>query len=486
MESSSSKPHAVLLSSPGMGHLIPVLELGKRLVILHNFDVTVFVVASQTSAAESSIIESAMRPKLCQVIELPRPDISGLIGPDAEVFTILAVMMREIKPALRSAISSLKSPPTMLVVDLFGTESLIIADELQIQKYVYITINAWCLALAVYAPTLDKLVQGEYIDKNGSFNIPGCVPVRPSDVVDPMLDRTNPQYLEYVRMGLKIPMNSGILINTWEDLEPTTLAALRHVKHLGRILKASVYTVGPIARPLGPVGSNKELFDWLDKQPQESVLYISLGSGGTLSLEQTIELAWGLELSQQRFVWVVRRPTEKTGDGSYFKVGNDDDELSRFLPEGFLTRTHNKGVVVSQWAAQVEILSHPSVGGFLSHCGWNSTVESITNGVPIIAWPLYAEQKMNATLLKEELGIAVRSMNLPSAATVGREEIKMMVRRMMVEEEGRGLRARVKELKLSGERAWKNGGSSYNGLSMLAKECQVIGHYQCPVSEARL
>ncbi|KAK9948695.1 hypothetical protein M0R45_004260 [Rubus argutus] len=118
------------------------------------------------------------------------------------------------------------------------------------------------------------------------------------------------------------------------------------------------------------------------------------------------EMAWGLELSQQRFIWVVRPPTTKSADSAFFTSGNGDGDHSSYLPEGFLTRTRDVGMVVPLWAPQVDILGHPSVGGFFSHCGWNSTLESVTNGVPMIAWPLYAEQRMNATLLTEELGVA--------------------------------------------------------------------------------
>ncbi|WRX08465.1 UDP-glucuronosyl/UDP-glucosyltransferase - like 4 [Theobroma cacao] len=87
------------------------------------------------------------------------------------------------------------------------------------------------------------------------------------------------------------------------------------------------------------------------------------------------ELAWGLELSQQRFIWVVRPPTQKSGGGSGLKVGNASDDMSSYLPEGFISRTRDRGQVVPQWAPQVEILSHPSCGGFFTHCGWNSAIE---------------------------------------------------------------------------------------------------------------
>jgi hydroquinone glucosyltransferase len=112
---------------------------------------------------------------------------------------------------------------------------------------------------------------------------------------------------------------------------------------------------------------------WLDKQQPCSVLYVSFGSGGTLSQEQILELALGLELSNHKFLWALRAPSS-SAYSAYLSAGNDVDPL-QFLPSGFLERTKEKGMVVPSWAPQIQILNHSSVGGFLSHCGWNSTLE---------------------------------------------------------------------------------------------------------------
>ncbi|KAG7994176.1 hypothetical protein I3843_01G043700 [Carya illinoinensis] len=469
-----SKPHAALLSSPGMGHLIPVLELSKRLVTHHDFTVTVFVVSCHMSQAESHVIQSSMSPKLFDIVQLPPVDISHLVDANATVVTQIAVIMREAIPAIRSAICSMNFRPTALIVDLFGTESLPIAEELGLLKYVYVPSNAWFLALTVLVPFLDREVEGEYVDQTEPLRIPGCRAVRPEDVVDPMLDRTNQQYFEYVRIGKEIPTSDGVLLNIWEELQPLTLAAFRDETLLGRFSKTPVYPIGPLTRPLS--GSRSELFDWLDKQPRESVIFVSFGSGGTLSYEQMTELAWGLEMSQHRFIWVVRPPTRTAADDAFFTAGTSSsgDDPSTYLPAGFLTRTKNKGLLVPIWAPQVEVLSHPSVGGFLSHCGWNSTLESVANGVPMIVWPLYSEQRMNATLLEEELGVAVRPKVLPSKKVVGREEIEETVRQIMEDKEGKNeIRARVKELKYSAEKALSKGGSSYTALSRLAQQIEI-------------
>jgi hydroquinone glucosyltransferase len=133
---------------------------------------------------------------------------------------------------------------------------------------------------------------------------------------------------------------------------------------------------------------------------------VSFGSGGTLSQEQIVELALGLELSNHKFLWVVRAPSN-SANAAYLSAQNDVDPL-QFLPSGFLERTKEKGLVIPSWAPQIQILSHNSVGGFLTHCGWNSILESVVHGVPLITWPLFAEQKMNAVMLSEGIEVGLR------------------------------------------------------------------------------
>ncbi|GLT70325.1 hypothetical protein SLA2020_424130 [Shorea laevis] len=461
--SATNAAHAVLVSSPG--HLLPILELGKLLVTSHNVGVTILVVSNHLTAnGESLIVQSAIASNLYNVIHLPPVDTSNRASGPGITHIVLAV--REIKPALRSALSALESPPTALILHHLAFDCFEIADEFEIPKFVYVSPNAWFLALLSYTPVLDKIVEGNFVDHKENLVIPDCRSVRPKEVPTPLAYRKSSDYAEFLHVAMEIPKADGILVNTWEELQPRTLAALRDEKLLGGIVKAAIYPIGPIYRAPSKELSS-ELSEWLGKQPKESVVYVSFGNKGGISVEQIVELAWGLELSQQRFIWVVRPPVQKTGIGVHAKIGNNDVS---FLPQGFVDRTREVGLLIPQWAPQVEILNNPSVGAFFSHCGWNSTVECICCGLPMIAWPLFAEQKMNATLLTEELGIAVRSEILPTEGIVGREEIKRMIRRVTVDEEGGGMRERAKALKLAAAKAHKEGGSSYNAMAQLAKK----------------
>ncbi|KAH6827260.1 hypothetical protein C2S53_001839, partial [Perilla frutescens var. hirtella] len=466
MDSSFSNLHVAILSSPGMGHLIPTLVLGNRLAAHHGVRVTVLLVTAAASPPESKLLKLPLHQQV-QLMELPPVDISHLVDSSTQVVTQLCLMVRSASASVRAAIAAMEPRPDALFVDHFGTDMLPIATELNMPKYVYIPTTAWFTALTVYCPILHQEIIGEYVHQKEPLKIPGCKPVRPDDVVDPMLDRTDQQYDEYLRMGRQIPLFDGILINSWKDFDPQTLCALSENEALKSVIKIPVHPIGPVTRPVEPDGPNSKLAAWLDRQPNESVVFVSFGSGGMLSQEQITELAWGLELSRQRFVWVVRPPTTGRVDDAFFNVTTvSDDGGPNYLPEGFLTRVHKVGFLSPTWAPQVQILTHRAVGGFLSHCGWNSTLESITNGVPMIAWPLYAEQKMNAAFLAEEAGVALRPLPQRSQV-VGREEIETMVRTLMEE---KCLREKAKQLKMSAIEALKLGGSSHKSMcDLLAK-----------------
>ncbi|KAI9166042.1 hypothetical protein LWI28_025230 [Acer negundo] len=310
---------------------------------------------------------------------------SGLIDPDASIVTKILVMMRMCLPHLRSNISSMKFRPTALILDLFGTEAMAVADEFEMLKYMFIATNAWYVATSIYTPIVEEHVLDDHTNRKLPLKIPGCMPVQFENIIEPFLYRNDPVFKWYLSLGMDMTKADGVLVNTWEDLESKSLEALRDTKMLGHIAKALVYPINLFARPVGlpQVFRNYSVLDWLDKQPAESVIFVSFGSGGTLSSKQMIELAWGLEMSQQRFIWVVRPPSDSDASGSYVTTEKGPARLSDYLPDGFVNMTHKVGLIVPMWAPKAQILEHPSVGGFLSHCGWNSTLESIVNGVPI-------------------------------------------------------------------------------------------------------
>ncbi|CAL5187995.1 unnamed protein product [Lathyrus oleraceus] len=477
------KTHAALLASPGLGHLTPTVELGKRLTTHHGFHVTIFVVTTTTNSSEttkSPILQQTSNLNGLDIIFTPPVDVSDKLDPKNPSLGLrITLTMLESIPFIRSQILSMKFPPSVLIVDLFGFMALPMARDLNMSTYVFFATNAWFSAVTMYLPFITKEAFSRHANNHEPLLIPGCEPVRFEDTLETFVSPWGPIHDGYVNAARDILSVDGILMNTWKDLEPETTQAVIDNDILGQFAKGPVYPVGPLVRTVEPVEkkegeSENFIFSWLDRQPAESVIYLSFGSGGTMSEVQMIELAHGLELSQQRFVWVVRHPVQGDASAAFFDAtkGGDGSMVEDYLPEGFVSRTKDVGIVVPLWAPQAEILKHPATGGFVTHCGWNSVLESILNSVPMVAWPLYAEQKMNATMLSEELGVAVRA-TVAEGGVVFREHIAELIRRVMVDEEGIAMRVKVKEYKVSGEKALSGFGSSYESLCQMAKECEL-------------
>ncbi|MCD7449250.1 hypothetical protein HAX54_050688 [Datura stramonium] len=215
------------------------------------------------------------------------------------------------------------------------------------------------------------------------------------------------------------------------------------------------WAIGPILPAKLDRISNREniCLDWLNKQPPSSVLYISFGTTTSFSDRETKELAMGLEQSKQRFIWVLRdadRGDIFTGEARRVE-----------LPEGFEERVKDVGLVVREWTPQPEILAHSSTGGFMSHCGWNSCIESITMGVPIAAWPMHSDQPINGFLVTEilKIGLLVREWE-KREELVNASTVENVVRKLMASEEGDAVRRRANELGETVRQSTEKGGAS--------------------------
>ncbi|OVA18489.1 UDP-glucuronosyl/UDP-glucosyltransferase [Macleaya cordata] len=195
--------------------------------------------------------------------------------------------------------------------------------------------------------------------------------------------------------------------------------------------------------------------EWLDKQPLDSVLYVSFGTMTSISDEQIREIAIGLEQSEQRFIWVLRDADR--GD----LYANQDDVRRIELPEGYEERVKGVGMIVRDWAPQLQILAHASTGGFLSHCGWNSCMESLSMGVPIAAWPMHSDQPWNTLLVTKVLRVGVVVREWKNRGEIASSVmIENAVRKLMVSEDGKDMRKRGKELGIAVRQVVSKDGTS--------------------------
>jgi hypothetical protein len=265
----------------------------------------------------------------------------------------------------------------------------------------------------------------------------------------------------------------GVLTNSFLELEPA------YSEHYRMEIKRKAWHIGPLSlcnrdmkdkAERGNVSSidEHECMRWLAKKNPNSVLYICFGSFFNLSAAQLLEIAMALEASGQNFIWVVRERKQT-------KLA----EKEEWLPEGFEKRMEGKGLIVSGWAPQVLILDHKAVGGFMTHCGWNSTLEGVTAGVPMVTWPLGAEQFCNEKLITDvlKIGIGVGAQEwsrYEKKIIVRKEDIEKAIIQLMVGEEAEEIRNRARVLKEMARRATEEGGSSYSDLTAFLEELRTL------------
>lgn len=216
-----------------------------------------------------------------------------------------------------------------------------------------------------------------------------------------------------------------VLIKSFVELEG------KYNDYLSGVVGKKIIPVGPLIKDPNLEEEGSDIIKWLNGKAVGSTVYASFGSEFFLSKEDLEEIAYGLEKSNVSFIWVVRFPK-----GEKIRVCDE-------LPLGFLERVGNRGLVVEGWAPQIRILNHPSIGGFVSHCGWNSVMESIKFGIPIIAMPMHLDQPVNARLV-EEVGVGIEVVR-DSDGRLHREEVTAVIRRVVVEKDGEVVRKNAKK-----------------------------------------
>ncbi|AET01253.1 UDP-glucosyltransferase family protein [Medicago truncatula] len=463
--------HIAVVPGVGYSHLFPILQFSKLLVQLHPyFHVTCFIPSLGSLPTDSKTILETL-PSNISCTFLP-PVNSNDLPQGVALALQLQLTLTHSLPSIHQALKSLtlRAPFVALVVDALAIDALDFAKEFNLLSYVYYPASVTSLSSYFHLLKLDKETSCEYRDLPEPIQIPGCVPIHGRDFLDLAQDRSSQSYKFFLQCVEKFRLFDGVLINSFLEIEKGPIEAMTDEGSENLL----VYAVGPIIQTLTTSGDDANKFEcltWLDKQCPCSVLYVSFGSGGTLSQEQIDELALGLELSNHKFLWVVRAPSS-TANAAYLSA-SDVDPL-QFLPSGFLERTKEQGMVVPSWAPQIQILSHSSIGGFLSHCGWNSTLESVVYGVPLITWPLYAEQRTNAVLLCEGLKVGLRP-RVNENGIVERVEIAELIKCLMEGEEGGKLRNNMKEFKEAASSVHKEDGSTTKTLSQLALKWSNFG-----------
>lgn len=481
--SSMAKVGLVFVPLFAAGHLTSMLELAKRLLVSgeNHLSVTVLLMkppsyklSSPSLSYIESLSSSGLDIRFHHLPELDPPEHTD--GPE----DLISLYFQLHIPHVKAAIASSPTPVSAILIDFFATALIDVARDLSLPAYIYFASNALLLGLTLYLPTLDvKLppdVEFEELVEGDMVEVPGVVSLPPNSMPSPWMNRKNRCYTWFVYHGRRFREAKGIVVNTFAELEPRFLSALAEGRFLeeagGQVTMPKVYPVGPalsLGSLTGGAGTaGRECILWLDKQPEGSVVFLCFGSNGCFGVHQVREIAAGLEKSGYRFLWSVRSLV-LYGDTRQIVDAN----LDEVLPEGFLERTIERGMVWPSWAPQIEILSHRAVGGFVTHCGWNSCLESLWFGVPMLPWPLYAEQHLNQVEMVRDLEVAVGlKVDRKNANFVAAEELERGLRCLMggLGEEEKRVRAKVREMSLASRKAIEEGGSSYMNLKKLVKD----------------
>ncbi|KAF6174663.1 hypothetical protein GIB67_006315 [Kingdonia uniflora] len=451
------KLELVLVPSMGRGHIVSTVELAKLLINHDNrFSVTILIMSSPIAATPTAYTQSVAKsfPSI-RFIELPPIEPPPpTIKPGVQY---LSYFIEKHIPSVRKTLAELKSNPVPiagLVIDMFTTHMIDVANELGIPSYLYYTSGIAIHGFAQHFPTLHTEIATDFKDHIGDITIPSFVnPIPVNNIPSDWLTKGD-RYNWILLHNRRLRETKGILLNSFYEVEPFA------VESFANSPSPPVYPVGPLLETQSePSGTEYEtIMKWLDDQPPLSVIFLCFGSKGSFGEAQVKEIAIGLEKSGYRFLWALRKSSLQL-----FGMPTDYANFKDVLPDGFLDRTYERGMVCG-WAPQVSVLAHKAIGGFVSHCGWNSILESLWFGVPILTWPLYAEQNLNAFELVKELELAeeLRLHYTNGVDLVTSEEVESGVKRVM--EKDSVVRRKVTAMKEISQTTKSEGGSSFESL----------------------
>ncbi|KZV14749.1 hypothetical protein F511_41109 [Dorcoceras hygrometricum] len=434
----------ILFPLPFQGHMSPMIQLAN---ILHSRGFAISVIHHEYNS-----------PDPCKYPHLSFHLIPGGLSQyqadKSDPLRLFQLLNIDCIGPIRDCLGKLLSTHddvACIITDANMSSSQAIAEDIGIPRIVLRTSSACSFLTFATLPLLrEKGFYSHDLDSRREDPVPELPPLKVKDIQAMQfrsLDITL-MVLSNIIEGAKTA--SGLIFNTFHDLEEPNLA------NLGEHFRLPTFLIGPFHKFFSAASSSllaqdRNSVSWLDTQETGCVLYVSFGSGATMNEKSAMEVAWGLANSEQPFLWVVR-PGLVQGS-----------EWLEWLPDEFEEVISQRGCIV-KWAPQQEVLSHPAVGGFWTHSGWNSTLESICEGVPMICSSFSGDQHVNSRYVNDawRLGIKLE-------CGFEREEIESVIRMIMLDrDQGQEIRERALCWKEKIDVSFKTDGFSSQPLNALS------------------
>ncbi|KAI3872624.1 hypothetical protein MKX03_037363 [Papaver bracteatum] len=482
--------HFVLIPQKGQGHLIPMIDMAK-LIAQRGVIVTIVTIPLEAAKFKSFVDRAVgcggLQIRLLQLeVATAKPN-----GHEKEAATVLSQLKDFFKTAsslqepFEQSFRNLQPAPSCIISDIVFDWTSETAIKFGIPRIVFDGFG--CCSRLCYHNILRSKLHGSIMSDSEPLVIPGLpdkIEVTKGKVPMHFLSHNSDEQLKDAihRINKADETAYGVMINSFQELEPKYAQMYKKAKNnkvwcIGPVSLCNQETVDKAERGNKASIDKNQCLQWLDSKEPGSVVYACFGSFWNLTSSDMMEIGLGLESSGYPFVWVIG--------------GGDISEIDKLLTENrFEERNKGRGLVIRGWAPQVLILSHRAVGGFLTHCGWNSTLEGVCAGVPLLTWPMGAEQFLNENLIVQvlKIGVKVCEHEVQADGTklieeerktgVGKkkQEVEKAVKKVMDGgEEGEERRKRARELGEIAKKAMGEGGSSHLNMTLFIQDMM---HYK--------
>ncbi|XP_054803313.1 UDP-glycosyltransferase 83A1-like [Prosopis cineraria] len=452
-----SRTHVLVLPFPAQGHINPLMELSHELVkrgikitfVNTNFNhERIMKVRAMRGGGGGEQVEN----DLIQLVSIPdglEQEENKDRGLERLLESMWKVMPKKLEKLIQEINESVGEMISCVVADGAMGWALEVAEKMGIHGAAFIPTSASLLALFLSIP---KLLDDGIIDSNGTpikdqiiHLAPEMPAMRTKHFLWTQVCDLNAQRIvfHFIMRGNKaLESTDWVICNSTQELEPQTFAFSPNIFPIGPLQARKNNHTDHLAGSFWPADST--CMNWLDLQQDKSVIYVAFGSIAIFDHNQLQELALGLELSNKPFLWVVRSDINKEANYDFLKE--------------FEERLSSRGKVIG-WAPQQKVLNHRSIACFLSHCGWNSTLEGLINGVPFLCWPFFADQFLDETYISDIWKVGLRLGR--NEGIISREEVASKINQVFHDE---GFRLRALELKEKAINSVKDGGRSNKNL----------------------